>query len=209
MPKKKAVLPPEEEKRLIEEVEKEVGYRICGYISYDENNNLKICKKPAGWGTAHAGQGKCRLHGGVGRPVTSGKWVTYRNSDVKTIFERVKEYEDVLVKDHQESLKIVYALFNILDEVVRSGRVDVTTIEAIRRVLETKIKIEELELRRKKLEESTFTEEEVLVLVRRIFEIIEECVSSIEEKRKIFTRIANLSFFKRKGKEDGMENEKA
>jgi|GEM_PF-2079786 len=200
MPRRKAILPPEEEKRLIEEVEKEKGFKICGYISYDENNNLTVCKKSAGWGTTHVGQGRCRLHGGVGRPATSGKWVVYHGGDIKTIFDRVKEYEDVLVKDHQESLKIVYALFGVLDEVVRSGKIDVTTIEAIRRVLETKVKIEELELKRRKLEESSFTREEVLVLVRRIFEVIEECISSVEEKRKVFSRIANLPFFKRSNK---------
>lgn len=33
------------------------------------------CRKQAGWGTGHAGEGRCRLHGGnAGRPIETGRY---------------------------------------------------------------------------------------------------------------------------------------
>jgi len=192
---KKANVSPEESAKLIEEAQKDKDYKICGFIFYDKNNNVSVCTKPAGWGTSHPGEGKCRLHGGVGRPCITGKRSIFKSSNIKTLYERIQEYKDILVKDHQESLKLVHALLNILDEVIKTSHLDVTTIEAIRRVLETKVKIEELELKRQ--EKSHVTEEEILMLVSSILDVIDECVSNIEEKKKIFSRIKNLSFFRR------------
>jgi len=41
--------------------EKEVTYPTCGA---NAKQSKKPCKRPAGWGTDHPGEGRCKLHGG-------------------------------------------------------------------------------------------------------------------------------------------------
>lgn len=46
------------------------------------NRQGQPCAKPAGWGTDHNGEGRCRLHGGKGgRPIKHG-----RNSKYEVLF---------------------------------------------------------------------------------------------------------------------------
>lgn len=49
------------------------------------------CRKPAGWGTNHVGQGRCRLHGG-NMPITHGRYS-------KISRPRIRELMDELAKD--------------------------------------------------------------------------------------------------------------
>ena len=44
------------------------------------------CKKTAGWGTDHTGQGKCRLHGGA-TPIKSGRYSTIKRAGVRQLIE--------------------------------------------------------------------------------------------------------------------------
>ena len=37
------------------------------------------CQRPAGWGTDHAGEGRCKLHGGA-TPIRSGRYSTVRRA---------------------------------------------------------------------------------------------------------------------------------
>ncbi len=41
--------------------EKEANYPTCGA---NAKQSKKPCKRPAGWGTDHPGEGRCKLHGG-------------------------------------------------------------------------------------------------------------------------------------------------
>lgn len=42
-------------------IEKEKNYLTCGATA---KQSKKPCKRPAGWGTDHPGEGRCKLHGG-------------------------------------------------------------------------------------------------------------------------------------------------
>ena len=44
------------------------------------------CKKTAGWGTDHKGQGRCRLHGGA-TPIRSGRYSTVKREGVRQLIE--------------------------------------------------------------------------------------------------------------------------
>ena len=39
-------------------------YRICGAPTRNEMTVNEYCQQPAGWGTWHVGEGRCKLHGG-------------------------------------------------------------------------------------------------------------------------------------------------
>ncbi len=44
---------------------------VCGA----KTRGGKQCQQPAGWGTAHVGQGRCKLHGGnAGAPIVTGRY---------------------------------------------------------------------------------------------------------------------------------------
>lgn len=44
------------------------------------------CVKPAGWGTDHAGEGRCKFHGGA-TPVKSGRYSTVTRTELRTLIE--------------------------------------------------------------------------------------------------------------------------
>lgn len=45
---------------------------------YGPISHQAYCQKPAGWGTKHVGEGRCRLHGGnAGRPIEHGERSKY------------------------------------------------------------------------------------------------------------------------------------
>src|SRR5690554_1667741 len=45
------------------------------------------CKKQAGWGTDHLGQGKCRLHGGA-TPVKHGRYSTITRPRIRELLDQ-------------------------------------------------------------------------------------------------------------------------
>lgn len=40
-------------------------YAVCGAPTRQVTAKYRYCTRPAGWGTSHAGAGRCKLHGGV------------------------------------------------------------------------------------------------------------------------------------------------
>lgn len=58
------------------------------------------CRRPAGWGTAHPGTGRCKLHGGnAGRPLETGKysrWNVIKSRDAEAYREHFELDPDPL-----------------------------------------------------------------------------------------------------------------
>lgn len=46
-----------------------------------------VCAHPAGWGTDHPGQGRCKLHGGA-TPVRHGRYSTIRREAIRELIEQ-------------------------------------------------------------------------------------------------------------------------
>jgi len=53
------------------------------------------CDRPAGWGTTHAGQGRCRYHGGC-TPVYHGRYSTIVKGELEKALEHVQKSGDPL-----------------------------------------------------------------------------------------------------------------
>ena len=58
----------------------------------------KQCQRPAGWGTAHVGDGRCKLHGGnAGRPIKTGlrsRYAAIRRPRIKELIESFEKDPD-------------------------------------------------------------------------------------------------------------------
>lgn len=46
-----------------------------------------LCTRPAGWGTDHVGQGKCKLHGGA-NPIRHGRYSTIQRPRIRALIEQ-------------------------------------------------------------------------------------------------------------------------
>jgi len=55
-----------------------------------------LCKRPAGWGTDHAGQGRCKLHAGVSATVTHGRYSKIKRPEIKAVIEQYQTDPDPL-----------------------------------------------------------------------------------------------------------------
>jgi len=58
-------------------------HKKCGDFGGKKRRTKTPCSQPAGWGTDHAGEGRCKLHGGssTGRPIIHGRYsVKHRES---------------------------------------------------------------------------------------------------------------------------------
>ena len=64
----------------------ERSYPICGA---EKRQGEGVCTRPAGWGTNHAGEGRCKLHGGS-NPIKSGR---YSNIKRERIRELIAQFE--------------------------------------------------------------------------------------------------------------------
>lgn len=54
-----------------------------------------VCRKPAGWGTDHLGQGRCRRHGGnvAKRTIKFGHYSLIQHDRIKNVLERLSTVE--------------------------------------------------------------------------------------------------------------------
>lgn len=61
----------------------EHSYPICGA---QKSQGEGVCTRPAGWGTDHAGEGRCKLHGGS-NPIKTGRYSTINRPRIKELIE--------------------------------------------------------------------------------------------------------------------------
>ncbi len=53
------------------------------------------CTQPAGWGTDHTGEGKCKLHGGGSKP-KHGRYSTVKHGRIRELYEKFAADPDPL-----------------------------------------------------------------------------------------------------------------
>ena len=56
-----------------------------------KRTNGKPCRKPAGWGTDHRGEGRCRIHGGANPCPAGGRYSTIKT---RRLGPRIQEFLD-------------------------------------------------------------------------------------------------------------------
>jgi hypothetical protein len=60
--------------------------RLCGARAKSRPGGT--CRKPAGWGTDHVGEGRCRIHGGVSGTLKHGRYSKVKHTALRELIER-------------------------------------------------------------------------------------------------------------------------
>lgn len=155
------------------------------------HRQFRYCKKQAGWGTTHFGKGRCKLHGGCCTGVKSGK---LRYSDFVPT-DIVEKYEEFSVEDKVEILSLdseiglIRAKLTDLVNRNQSGIFNKDLLqftELLRRLVETKQKMEEGITRK-------VTIEITMKLVEKVIEVIDKNIPDVLLKQRIAGDLRRLN----------------
>ena len=155
------------------------------------HRQLRYCKKPAGWGTKHFGTGRCKLHGGCSTGRKSGN-LRYSDFVPSSLVEKYEEFsveDDKEIKSLDNEIALVRAKVTGVEAINNSGEYDskiMQMVELIRRLCESKQKIEEGIKQKVEIEI-------VGKVIDSMIEIIERTVDSIDVKRALATEMRRLN----------------
>lgn len=71
------------------------GGLLCGAETKQTEARYPTCHRPSGWGTDHAGAGKCKLHGGSS-PIYSGRYATMKRPRIRDLIAHFEGDPDPL-----------------------------------------------------------------------------------------------------------------
>ena len=146
------------------------------------HRQFRYCQKPAGWGTPHAGKGRCKLHGGYAGLYQQSGQLKYSNFVPEDLIEKYEEFSvDPDIKSLNDEIGLLRAKITIVELKNQTGIYDKEILlfsEGIRRLIETKHKIEEGI-------KSKIDINMIMKIVDSIINIIEIRVSDIELKKLI------------------------
>jgi hypothetical protein len=135
-----------------------------------------LCELPAGWGTDHSGQGRCKLHGGAS-PVKHGLYSKYSNHRLSEKIEKLKDADDLL--DLRNTVALQQSL--ILDLMDDTDELDADTAEVLNRIAES------LSRTRKRLatieDGLTVNVNDIRTLVERVVVVVQEETDSQTAER--------------------------
>ena len=155
------------------------------------HRQLRYCSKPAGWGTDHAGKGRCKLHGGCATGRKSGE-LRYSDSIPSDLVEKYEEFAveaNVDIKSLNDEIALVRSKISFLEGSNVQGSNDRMVLnfsELLRRFLETKQKVEEGV-------KKTISIEIAVNLVEKVIQIIDEDIQDRDLKMKIAGRMRRLN----------------
>ncbi len=103
---------------------------ICGA---EAKSSKRPCRRPAGWGTDHVGQGRCKLHGGVSGTLKHG---LYSKVKWNTLGDKIQKLKGAESLDLGEELVLARAL--LLDYLDRAG--DGPELDSIKSLIDLIVK---------------------------------------------------------------------
>lgn len=163
----------------------------------------RYCQRPAGWGTDHKGSGRCKLHGGCSTGPKTGqlRYSDYVPENLVELYEVFSSETDKDIKSLNDEIAMLRARIAVLasknidikDEKGKitdfEGRYDGTIVgyvEALRRLIESKQKIEEGI-------KSHITVDVVVRAVQSFIQIVDKTVSDIATKKRIAGELRRLN----------------
>lgn len=69
--------------------------RFCGANTKQATAKYRTCHRPAGWGTEHPGEGKCKLHGGA-TPIKHGRYSSIQHPRIRELIAKHEADPDPL-----------------------------------------------------------------------------------------------------------------
>ena len=154
------------------------------------HRQLRYCQKPSGWGTPHPGSGRCKLHGGyAGLYQQKSGQLKYSNFVPSDLIEKYEEFAvDPDIKSLDDEIALLRAKITVTELKNGTGIYDKQVVfltEGIRRLVETKQKIEENI--KAKIDMNI-----ILKIVDDVINIIENRVNDIELKKLIATDMRRI-----------------
>lgn len=139
------------------------------------------CGQPAGWGTHHVGEGKCKLHGGSshGRPIITGRYsVSHRQS----LAEKVRDFiEDPEPANLMSELALMRALLqDYLDRFPDGINLTVKSIGHVYSMVDDISKL--VERINRILTQTALTMAEVQYLQARLADLVVKYISDDEQR---------------------------
>lgn len=146
------------------------------------------CQRPAGWGTDHVGEGRCKLHGGnAGRPPEHGRYSAKKRKSLQKKIRKFREEENpaqmweelavlrALLQDWISELETVDGdSVSVVVDLVNALRKCLNTINQIRtRTALTAAEVEFLQARMADVLQKHLPREEQATAVRELKQITE------------------------------------
>ena len=156
------------------------------------HRQLRYCQRPAGWGTDHAGIGRCKLHYGSASGSKSGQ-LRYSDFVPSAIVEKYEEFsqeDDKDIKSLNDEIALIRAKITDLETKNANGNGNKDLMqftELVRRLIETKDKIE-------CGVKSKVTIEVVVKLIDEVIKIVDKNVQDIDTKKVIAGEMRRLNY---------------
>lgn len=142
------------------------------------------CQRPSGWGTAHVGTGRCKLHGGnAGAPIRTGARAVKTSRQLRDKIQR--HIKDTNPLDLTEELALLRALIDHFREKLDEAEADPTRedagtflllVQGVQKVADTISKIQSREL---------LTAGEMMLLLATLATVLREEVTDGQVLRRI------------------------
>lgn len=95
-------------------------YRICGAHTKQDVALYEFCARPAGWGTSHAGVGRCKLHGGA-QPMRPSRYSKLWRGRMQEIARLTLEQDDTDPLDLLAELDVQRVLLSVMIDRLNGG----------------------------------------------------------------------------------------
>ena len=156
---------------------------VCGA----KTRGGKQCQQPAGWGTEHVGQGRCKLHGGkAGAPIVTGRYSIKRT---ELAHKAQRFVNDDAPGDLTGELALMRALLQeYLDRYDDNSRLPLDDIERIFGMIEAISRL--VERIAKILTAKALTQAEVQYLQARIADLLTSYVPDPNHRAEFLRALA-------------------
>jgi len=169
---------------------------VCGAKKHSDG---KPCQRPAGWGTVHSGEGRCKLHGGAS-PIKHGRYSKLSNPLGIKIQERLN---DVNPLDMIPELALLKAMLDRWitkngedNEMAQAMAGAIPLVDGIRKTVDTIHKMQTRDL---------LTSREMETAIQQLIIIISEEVKDPETIQRISSRFASAFNVRAEGARGAVE----
>lgn len=155
-----------------------------------KTRNGSYCKRPAGWGTYHVGEGKCKLHGGAS-PIKHGLYSKYTKHSLAQSIDSLLDDPDLLNLRQQVAFKQAIVLDRLNQQGSEMSQDDMRFLaelsEKVSRDIERLNKIEQGE-------KYVIQVAEVQAIVQQITLIIHQEVTDLKVIERVADRLQQLKW---------------
>lgn len=151
----------------------------------------EYCTRPSGWGTEHAGEGRCKFHGGMstGRPKKSFSAAEYLNADIVRTFENISDEDPQALTNLDNEINVIRANFyDYLKNPAKdkTGKVIPTDVDILQKFVNTLVKLVELKAKTEgKINQQKIPTQIIVYYVNKVTNVLERHIKDPELRRRI------------------------